>query len=157
MSAQVVIVTGARILADDPASVAWAREILTRELASATLVVAGDAREPDQWAHEIARGFVAPIACEQWRVDGDIRYRYANRGGWHTSDRWCDGDTPLDRRRPLARNAAMVAAYDPFRTHATVRLVALHHALAKTQGTAHTVGLARAAGIDVTEYTWRAP
>ena len=50
----------------------------------------------------------------------------------------------------------MVAHHDPFRTHATVRLVALYHPAPRTQGTAHTVGLARAAGIDVTEYTWGA-
>lgn len=156
MSAQVVIVTGARILADDARAVAWAREILSRELASATLVVAGDARGPDQWAHEIAQGMVAPIPRERWCVNGTVERRAAT-GGWCASWRWDDASTPQDyRRRPLARNAAMIAGHDPFRTHATVRLVALHHALAKTQGTAHTVSLARKAGIDVTEHTWRA-
>lgn len=158
---QIVIVTGARILADDPAAVAWAREILTRELASATLVVAGDARGPDQWAHEIAQGMVAPIACERWCINGRIEkhtVHHAVRGEFFHAGCWADASTTRDpQRRPLARNAAMIAAYDPFRTHATVRLVALHHALATTNGTAHTVSLARKAGIDVTEYTWRAP
>lgn len=157
MSAQVVIVTGARILADDPAATRWAREILSRELASATLVVAGDARGPDAWAHEIARGMVAPIACERWCANGAVERRVSAEGWWR-DDPWGTPETTTDpKRRPLARNAAMIAAYDPFRTHATVRLVALYHALATTQGTAHTVRLARAAGIDVTEYTWRAP
>ncbi len=44
MADEVVIVTGSRTLADDPRAVAWARTILSCELASATLVVAGDAR-----------------------------------------------------------------------------------------------------------------
>lgn len=152
MSAQVVICCGARILADDPAAVVWAREILSRELASATLVVAGDARGPDQWAHEIAQGMVAPIACERWCVNG-TRLGSTGDPTWRVHALWNDASTPIDpRRRPLARNKAMVAYY----TRAA-RLVALYHPDARTQGTAHTVGLARAAGIDMTEYTWRAP
>ena len=149
------------ILADDPASVAWAREILTRELAFATLVVAGDARGPDQWSHEIAQGMVAPIDCERWRVAGHVERWTALpgcRGGWSFAGRWDGGGVSIDpKRRPLERNVEMIAAHDTGPGGPNVRLVALHHALAKTHGTAHTVGLARKAGIDVTEYTWRAP
>ena len=151
VSAQVVIVTGSRALADDPAATRWARDILTRELASATLVVAGDARGPDAWAHEIAAGFVAPIDCERWCVNG---LREAHLGSvrttWYQLTPWSTPETPRDPRlRPLARNAAMVM----FFTRAA-RMVALYSPAATTRGTAHTVGLARAAGIDVTEYVW---
>lgn len=145
---QIVIVTGARILADDPAAVRWAREILTRELASATLVVAGDARGPDAWAHEIA----VSVDRERWCVDG-ARLGSVAGAAWRKLAPWSTPETTTDPRlRPLARNAAMVQFY----TRAA-RMVALYHAASTTHGTAHTVGLARAAGIDVSEWTWRMP
>jgi len=147
---QVVIVAGSRTLADDPRAVAWARGILARELASATLVVAGDARGPDVWAYEIARGMVAPIDCECWRTIGS---RHGWTGGrWRTLSPWATPETTTDpHRRPLVRNAAMVQYY----TRAA-RMVALIDPAFRTQGTQHTVTLARAAGIDVTEHVWRA-
>lgn len=148
---QVVICCGSRTLADDPRAVTWARGILARELASATLVVAGDARGPNAWAHEIAQGMVAPIDCERWCVNG-ARLGCTADATWRGLAPWADGSTPTDsRRRPLARNAAMVAYY----TRAA-RLVALIDPASRTMGTKHTVGLARAAGIDVTEHVWRA-
>jgi hypothetical protein len=155
MSDQVIICTGSRTLADDPRAVAWARGILARELASATLVVAGDARGPDAWAHEIAQGMVAPITCERWCASGRIDIRTETT--WGKFDCWDDASTTRDpKRRPLARNAAMIASHDPFRTHATVRLVALIDPASRTQGTQHTVTLARAAGINVAVHVWGA-
>ena len=153
MSDQIVIVTGSRTLADDPRTIAWARGILARELASATLVVAGDARGPDAWAHEIARGFVASIDCERWCVNGARLGRVAGADAtWRKLSPWGTPETTTDpRKRPLARNAAMVAYY----TRAA-RMVALIDPASRTQGTQHTVGLARAAGIDVTEHVWGA-
>ena len=173
---QVVICCGSRTLADDPRAVAWARTILARELASATLVVAGDARGPDAWAHEIAQGMVAPIDCERWCVNGRTEYRFGALGSWSGCGRWDDADTPTGNRRPLARNAAMVEHYRQptdqgvtrmvamgggFRSinhdDCVVRLVALIDPASRTNGTLHTVTLAWAAGIDVTEHVWRAP
>lgn len=144
----IIIVTGARRLADREDSRLWVRTILVRELASATLVVAGDARGPDEWAHDIAAGMVAPIPCEKWFVDG--RRNACTSSRWRSLMSWDDAQTPTDpRKRPLARNAAMVAYYAR-----CARMVALYHPESTTSGTAHTVGLARRAGIDVTEYTW---
>lgn len=151
----IVIITGARILADDPRSVAWAREILSRELASASLVVAGDARGPDAWAHEIALARRPLLAdCWRWCVSGAVEVYGRVAGRWLREHPWGTPETTTDpRRRPLVRNAAMVEHY----AHMGARLVALHHAAATTRDTAHTVGLARAAGIEVTEHVWRAP
>jgi hypothetical protein len=157
---QIIICTGSRTLADDPRAVTWARTILARELASATLVVAGDARGPDTWAHDIAQGMVKPIDCERWCVAGHVLRWNAlpgRVGGWSFAGDWAEMDTLRDpRKRPLARNAAMVNLYGPPDRESTIRLVALIDPASRTQGTQHTVTLARAAGINVAMHVWGA-
>ena len=153
MADQIVIVTGSRALADSPEATRWAREILARELASATLVIAGDARGPDTWAHEIAQGFAAPIDCERWCVNGAVERR-VSAVGWWRDDPWGTPETTTDpRRRPLVRNVAMIASCEG---RADTRIVGLIDAASKTRGTQHTLSIARSGGFNVTQFVWGA-
>lgn len=149
MADLVVICCGSRALADDPAAVRWAREILSRELASASLVVAGDACGPDGIATDFAANRGKRV--ETWSKFGTVLTLRGVDRRWTTDPL---PDSPASwRSRLLARNAAMVAYYAG---RENVRMVALRHAASTTHDTTHTVGLARAAGIDVSDWTWGA-
>ena len=52
---RVLLITGARSLADDPAAEAWARGLIAAALVGVDLLLVGDAPGPDAWAREIAR------------------------------------------------------------------------------------------------------
>ena len=51
----ILLVTGARSLADDPAAEAWARGLIAEALEGADLLIVGDAPGPDAWAVDEAR------------------------------------------------------------------------------------------------------
>ncbi len=52
---RVLLVTGARSLADDPAAEAWARGLIAAALVGVDLLLVGDAPGPDAWAVDEAR------------------------------------------------------------------------------------------------------
>ena len=144
MTARVLLVTGSRALSDTHAAEVWARgmlrERITREIVDS--VVAGDARGPDEWAHEIAAK--ASLRHDRWCLGGDVVTRY---GDGHYDGRWLPKGTPIPTthdawaQRALARNRAMVehAALKP----ESVRVLALLAPWSRTRGTQHTMRLAR--------------
>lgn len=150
MTARVLLVTGSRALTDTPQAEAWAcgelAKRITREAVDS--VVAGDARGPDEWAHEVA----APgIWCARWCLDGAVLCSLVSN--WHEEARWLVRDVvrPSTReawaQRALARNKAMVehAAMRP----EGVRVLALLAPWSRTRGTQHTMRLAREHGLSV--------
>lgn len=158
---RVLLVTGARSLADDPAAEAWARGLIAEALRGVDLLIVGDAPGPDAWAWELATGVV------------DIRHRYWTRrehaGSIEARDAqgnlmawWTWGSR---RTGPLDRNAAMVTDAAVYRDEGdTVSVLALldgrKPAVVKpgeerpTRGTEHTARLARDAGLTVDAQTW---
>jgi len=171
---RVLLITGARSLADDPAAEAWARAIIAEALAGVDLLIVGDAPGPDAWA---VGSTVRYLVGEEWRGRDVECHRYITRGrdaGWVVSPD-DDGETTRVARwsragdsHPLKRNAAMVrdavALRDDPLMMADVRCLALldgrKPAVVKpgekrpTRGTEHTARLARAAGLTVDAQTW---
>ena len=145
---RILLVTGARALADTAEAEAWAKEQLRDFVSRAwwgkrpTLVVAGDATGPDTHAIDYAR--LLRIDYAQWCLDGWI-------GGSLPRPWWPAGTArPRARRWPLERNARMVAAVaERAAAGDTARALALTAPWARTQGTMHTVARAREAGLVV--------
>lgn len=146
MTARVLLVTGSRALADTPQAEEWARAELARRITVETVdnVVAGDARGPDEWAHEIAAK--ASLRHERWCLGGAVELRHHNL-------RWLPEGAPIPTthdawaQRALARNRAMVehTALSP----EGVRVLALLASWSRTRGTQHTMRLAREHGLPV--------
>jgi len=144
VSARVLLVTGSRALTDTPQAEEWARTELAKRIGPATLdkVIAGDARGPDEWAHE-----AAPVGIwrSRWCLDGTVRYGLG-ASDW-TEARWLHGDAPRPSshdawaQRALARNRAMVE--HTARRPEGVRVLALLAPWSRTRGTQHTMRLAR--------------
>lgn len=177
---RVLLITGARSLADDPAAEAWARGLIAEALRGVDLLIVGDAPGPDAWAWEIAEDgwlLIHDVSTrpEAMRRIHCYRIRGVYRGQIVLHDGYMHGkhfalDTIGDWNRgpdthPLRRNAAMVAdAARMLRDGDNVRCLALldgrKPAVVKpgekrpTRGTEHTVGLARAAGLTVDARTW---
>ena len=149
---RVLLVTGSRSLARIPGAEAWARGLIREALRGCDLLIVGDAEGPDAWARALATANETRTRCYHvhglhrgWITDSDIADPVA---------RWDEGVT-RGRRYPLARNAAMVAdAAGFFDAGATVSVLALVDTASRTQGTLHTVGLARDAGLTVDVRTW---
>ena len=156
MADQVVIVTGSRALADSPEATRWAREILVRELSEAATVIAGDARGPDEWAHEIALAGRAGWQV-RWQLDGRVMARllfeWQEESRWHNDPMPRRGDREGWRQICLARNVAMIASCEG---RAGTRIVGLIDAASKTRGTQHTLSIARSGGFNVTQFVWGA-
>lgn len=144
-----LLVTGSRALADDREAHQWAWETLIREFYRwrPDLVLNGGARGPDAWSSRLAR--IVGVPCYELLLDGTVGvvgaphadYAPGRDGRWHS--------TAAD---PLTRNRALVTACDELVTQlATVRVLALLSPDSSTRGTAHTVGLARRAGLEVAE------
>lgn len=150
MTARVLLVTGSRALADTPQAEAWARAELAKRVTREAVdsVVAGDARGPDEWAHEIAP---PGLWCARWCLDGAVLCRLAS--DWHEEARWLvrgvarPSSHDAWAQRALARNRAMVehAALNP----EGVRVLALLAPWSRTRGTQHTMRLAREHGLPV--------
>ena len=156
---RVLLITGARSLADDPAAEAWARGIIAEALAGVDLLIVGDAPGPDAWAWEISRGVV------------ESRHRYWSRREHAGSIEARDADDQLiawwtwgsRRTGPLDRNAAMVTDAAPQEgEHVSVLAlldgrkpaVVQPGEARPTRGTEHTARLARDAGLTVDAQTW---
>lgn len=90
MSYRVLLVTGARSLADSPDAEAWARGLIADALAGADLLIVGDAPGPDAWAWAIAESAwfdgLAPSERKRLRVDPYAVHRrvhcYATSGSF---------------------------------------------------------------------------
>ena len=149
MSARVLLVTGSRALSDTPQAEAWARAELAKHISDDLVtVVSGDARGPDEWVHQLARG----MWHARWTLGGSVDAILLNE--WWSEARWLPLGTPAPhtneawKARALARNKAMVehtARYD----HSTVKVVALKAPWSRTDGTGHTAGLAARHGLPV--------
>lgn len=159
---RVLLITGARSLADSPDAERWARALITEALAGCDLLIVGDARGPDEWAVDIATS--AHVRAQEY-------VSRWHRAGW--IQRWIDG-APMGFERwaaagssthPLRRNAAMVADCKRLAAEGhDVRVLALldgrKPAVAQpgekrpTRGTEHTVGLAERAGLTVRREVW---
>lgn len=137
----ILLVTGSRVL-EGSAHEREARALLRSlvELFSPSFVVAGDARGPDEWAMDIATSNDAALKYTRiYGLDGFVRFADGAR-----MRRWTDAAefSPLDRNAAMVRDVARQA-----RRGATVQVVAIEADWSSTKGTAHTVGLARRAGL----------
>jgi hypothetical protein len=154
---RVLLITGARSLADDPAAEAWARVAIAEALRDVDLLIVGDAPGPDTWAWEIAGNLV--VDCDEYLTRGPhagMISEHRGIGAPTVTRRWAAADT-----HPLRRNIVMVnVAKEMWEGGDDVHVLALldgrkDSATGRvTRGTEHTVGLARAAGLTVTEKVW---
>lgn len=149
MSARILLVTGSRVL------VASTHEERAKGLLHAamlavgpTLVVAGDADGPDEWA-------------ATWAAERGIDLRIYALDGWvHSAGKllrpWAkEPGTPGVFRKPLARNVAMVRETAAQRANgAHVEAVGVEAAWSATMGTAHTLAAARGRGLSITRITF---
>ena len=138
----VLLVTGSRKLVDRGTGCFLAYERIINELlANTDLLVAGDARGPDQWA-------IMANACpfERWSLGGIVFRRY-HQYEWSS----------LKQNNPLVRNRKMVESVRDrhLRYGENVLCVGFIDPDSKTHGTDHTLGLARRAGIWTARYVWR--
>lgn len=145
------LITGARSLANRKRGDEWAHDLIEKivTIGDVSVLIAGDAPGPDQWAANIA-AVQGKFAGVFYHLDGTIR---GTDGRAFT--RWCPfaevpkRGSPAFWRWPLTRNAVMVrdlvararlSGYD-------VRVLALLDPDSTTQGTMHTVNLVRAAAV----------
>ena len=160
---RVLLITGARSLADDRAAEAWARAKIAAALVGVDLLIVGDAPGPDRWAMYEGRDLSHGVHV-YWTRGKDAGWILAPDGEGEASyeGRWAPPGTPTG---PLARNAAMVShAARMLRDGHDVRCLALldgrKPAVVKpgekrpTRCTEHTASLARAAGLTVDAQTW---
>lgn len=167
MVTRVLLITGARSLADNRAAEAWARGLIAAALVGVDLLIVGDAPGPDAWACRIQRDALRRVEC--YRTHGlNIGWvDTAHCEEWDRVRRWSAPRAIHSTRYPLMRNAAMVA--DCKEMHAdsawhTVSVLALldgrKPAVTQpgekrpTRGTEHTARLARDAGLTVDAQTW---
>lgn len=155
---EIALVCGSRSLADNPATEAWARHIIECISDHADVIVAGDAEGPDKWAADrVFRLRSEHLRGRFYDLDGVV-YDAAGTplGRWATRDVPLDPRDPRWRRWPLVRNAAMVraVALRARRDRRPVSLYALVDPGSRTQGTMHTVTLARAMGITTHVERW---
>jgi len=152
MLPRLVLVTGSRALAENDAAHAW----LTNRLdgIGPRVVVTGDAVGPDRWAATWAK----VAGADLFRYDLATRITGAStatRGAWTTDApprpdagralwaAWC-----LHRDRVMVQHVARRA--DRY----AVTVLALTSRASKTNGTAFTVGRAKAAGLAVESEAW---
>lgn len=155
----ILVVTGSRSLADNPDAEAWARGWIEGDggaLIHKPLLVVGDARGPDTWAWETAtkRG----IDRMMFRLDGTRVYaepRGTTYARWHVDAE--RGRSNHGRRWPLVRNIAMMdfVANTAGVLDEPARCLGLIDPRSSTNGTRHTLRLARERGIECVEMEWR--
>ncbi len=143
----ILLVTGARALAELPAAEEWARAQITEAAARIVdggVLVTGDAAGPDAWALARAEGLGRQSA--RYALDGCIYTSrgitvWGIRGNSHTSRTW-----PLERNRVMVHHVAHRAAQGR-----RVQVLALRAPWARTNGTAHTITRAAEAGLVVVD------
>ena len=147
--ARILLVTGSRAL-EGSASEEAAKAIL-HAVAGAfrpSVVVAGDARGPDDWAASWAD--VHGCALRIYALDGWVyNERRARARQWS-----CGHEAERESKPhawPLLRNRLMVRACAAQRAKgAVVEVLALEAEWSKSKGTAHTVGVARDCALPIT-------
>ena len=160
---RVLLITGARSLADDTAAEAWARGLIAEALRGVDLLIAGDAPGPDAWALHEGRDLSHGVHV-YWTRGKDAGWILSPDGEGEASyeGRWAPRGAST---HPLDRNAAMVAhAARMLREGHDVRVLALLDGrkpavvppgeARPTRGTEHTARLARDAGLTVDARTW---
>lgn len=142
---RILLVTGSRALeGSDRFREAKAMLIAYIETITPTVVVAGDARGPDEWAIEAA--VLRRIDTRIYGLDGWVK-----TAAGRDVRRW----TESEKFSPLDRNAAMVREVAAQRDKgALVRVLALEALWSATKGTAHTIARAREHGLEVTHVTF---
>jgi hypothetical protein len=158
--AELLVVTGSRVLADTPDAEAWARGVLgevTAALPPVAVLYAGGAAGPDTWAADLARE--RGLSVIEYRLDGNRWTLSRLSRAVRPYAPWCEWEgvraRPGDRRWPLERNrvmidhAALLARTAAVNLRHAVRVLALVAPWSRTHGTQHTVRLARAAGLAV--------
>lgn len=148
---RIIIVCGARVLADSADARSWAKGIIATRIVSggASVVAHGGAIGPDSWADELASWLDLPRVVFALRgrravlvVGGRVRdVRHAERYAYDSRD-------PLGRNGVLMRWSADRAAEGH-----EVSVLALHAPWSSTQGTAHAARMAREIGLQVMEFT----
>lgn len=162
---RVLIVSGARVLADVPEHVEWVRAQIRARAEHVGVIVTGDARGPDVEARAVAREI--GVACFVYTLRGtierdgeavgcwttckpppDIRPELRTRGDRALWKAWC-----LHRDRQMVKQGARRLAQG-YR----VRMLALFApaGLSKTEGTAYTASCAEEFKIPVERLTARA-
>jgi hypothetical protein len=158
---RVLLITGARSLADDRDAEAWARGLIAAALVGTDLLIVGDAPGPDAWASRIQRDALRRVECYRTHGPNAGWIDTAHCEEWDRLRLWADGVS----RHPLKRTEMMVAdAAGIMDAGDTVSVLALldgcKPAVVKpgekrpTRGTEHTARLARAAGLTVDAQTW---
>lgn len=150
MSGRILLVTGSRVLegsAHEEAAKAILRAMA--DVLSPSVVVAGDAKGPDDWAaswvDDTARAALRIYALDGWVYDE----RRERKRLWRPADK--------GHATPLARNVAMVREVArQLDRGARVHVLGLEAKWSETQGTAHTLGAARAQGFEITRVTFEA-
>ena len=142
---RILLVIGSRALeGSDRFRDAKALLIAYIETTAPTVVVAGDARWPDDWAIEAA--VLRRIDTRIYGLDG-----YVRTAAGRDVRRW----TEDEKFSPLDRNTAMVREVAAQRDKgALVRVLALEALWSATRGTAHTVARAKEFGLEVTHVTF---
>lgn len=155
---RLLLIAGSRSLGTTPEGCAWARGHLTLDLLGRrravdslgrvdvprNVLLTGGAAGPDVWAAELGRAFGWEVVI--YRPDGQ------QLGG--SRARW---GSPTGRSAPLARNAAMVRSGRKLATLGwDVAVIGFVDLGSRTQGTAHCLGLAEAAGLLVWRRCWGA-
>lgn len=149
--ARILLVTGSRALAESSHE-AQARAILSAvvfSLSDGAVVVAGDASGPDAWAtHDAGSGLLA-LHQRIYSLDGWVYDESAARVRQWSSGHEAERESK-PHAWPLLRNRLMVRACAAQRAKgAVVEVLALEALWSKSQGTAHTVGVARDCGLPV--------
>lgn len=149
-----LVVTGARATAESDRAAEWARGAIVQafDQERPSKLVTGDARGPDDYARREAVKRRVPFYC--YAGSGQITGRDGRAWGRWTQDLPPDSDANraewgawfLHRDRVMMRHVARRA-----RDGATVCVLAIHAPWSETEGTAFTVGRARAAGLRIVE------
>lgn len=140
MSARILLVTGSRAL-EGSAHEERARVLLATfcESYAPTMIVAGDANGPDDWAATWATARNHDLRI--YGLDGTVS------DGGRVLRRW----TTAEEFSPLDRNVAMVRGTAAQRAKgAHVEAVGIEAAWSATMGAAHTLAAARGAGLSIT-------
>lgn len=147
--ARILLVTGSRAL-EGSGSEDAAKAVLNAVARAfcPSVVVAGDARGPDEWAaawvDELHGAVLRLYALDGWVYD-EQRARVRQWSCGHEAERESKPHAwPLLRNRLMVRACAAQRAKD-----AVVEVLALEAEWSKSKGTAHTVGVARDCGLPV--------
>jgi hypothetical protein len=148
-AARILLVTGSRVLeGSESEAEARAKLVGIAALFAPTVVVAGDARGPDEWAIDWAVS--SSIETRLYCLDTCVRTAAGRIVRW-----WSKREPPYPRSWPLERNETMVTEVTVQASQgAIVRVLGLVAEWSATKGTEHTLRCARSEGLSVTRLTF---